>query len=164
MKFLTVIIMLFLPFTAFSQIEGVVLDKETKKPIPYVNIWLEDEDAGTTSNAEGILEFNDSCLTKKIILTSIGYKKEIVELSSQYLKIFMTPENYSIDEVRITPKNNKETVIGHYEKSHAGYTFPDGPRIHARLIKKDLGYNYCTYIKSLKFKTFYHALLQLPVV
>ena len=33
----------------FSQIRGVVKDSLTGNPIPYVNIWVENENIGTTS-------------------------------------------------------------------------------------------------------------------
>jgi hypothetical protein len=43
---------------SFSQLRSVVIDKETKEAIPYVNIWIEDENIGTTSNQQGEFEIN----------------------------------------------------------------------------------------------------------
>jgi hypothetical protein len=38
--------------TGYSQMKGIVIDAETKEKIPYVNIWLENENIGTTSNSK----------------------------------------------------------------------------------------------------------------
>ena len=38
---------------AFSQIRGVVNDSISGEPIPFVNIWVENETVGTTSEADG---------------------------------------------------------------------------------------------------------------
>ena len=37
----------------FSQIRGVVKDSITGEPIPFVNIWVENETIGTTSETNG---------------------------------------------------------------------------------------------------------------
>lgn len=39
----------------FSQVTGKVINEETKEPIPYVNIWLQGQDQGTTSPENGDL-------------------------------------------------------------------------------------------------------------
>ncbi len=36
-----------------SQIKGVVKDSISGEPIPFVNIWVENETIGTTSEADG---------------------------------------------------------------------------------------------------------------
>jgi hypothetical protein len=44
--------LLFVSSCMYSQIKGIVLD-ESNKPIPYVNIWVENENIGTTSEENG---------------------------------------------------------------------------------------------------------------
>ena len=47
----------FLLSTALSaQIKGVVKDSITGKPIPFANIWVENENIGTTSKEDGTFE------------------------------------------------------------------------------------------------------------
>jgi hypothetical protein len=45
-------ILLFFTFSVSAQIKGVVVD-ENNKPISYVNIWVENESIGTTSQKSG---------------------------------------------------------------------------------------------------------------
>ena len=53
MKLLIRILITALLVTAISYLmKGVVVD-ESGKPIPYVNIWVEDENIGTTSEENG---------------------------------------------------------------------------------------------------------------
>jgi hypothetical protein len=48
------ILLLFLFSISLSaQIKGVVKDSLTGNPIPYVNIWIENENIGTTSEEDG---------------------------------------------------------------------------------------------------------------
>ena len=43
----------FITFSLSAQIRGVVKDSISGEPIPYVNIWVENETIGTTSEANG---------------------------------------------------------------------------------------------------------------
>jgi hypothetical protein len=42
--------------TAQCQTMNVVMDSLTREPIPYVNIWINNEMTGTTSNENGVRE------------------------------------------------------------------------------------------------------------
>ena len=55
----------------FSQTKGIVVD-ESGKPIPYVNIWVENENIGTTSEENGAFSINVSD-NKYLIFSAIGY-------------------------------------------------------------------------------------------
>ena len=44
---------LFISQFALSQIKGVVKDSISGQPIPYVNIWVENETIGTISEIDG---------------------------------------------------------------------------------------------------------------
>ena len=53
MKINIFIVLFFLKTLSVSaQIKGIVVD-ENKLPIPYVNIWVEGENIGTTSQEDG---------------------------------------------------------------------------------------------------------------
>jgi len=55
-----------------AQIKGVVKDSLTGKPIPYVNIWVEHENAGTTSKEDGTFEIK-AAKEKPLFFSIIGY-------------------------------------------------------------------------------------------
>ena len=48
MKKLLAITILLISNLCFSQLKAVIIDNETKEKLPYVNIWVENENIGTT--------------------------------------------------------------------------------------------------------------------
>ncbi|WP_335977695.1 carboxypeptidase-like regulatory domain-containing protein [Gaetbulibacter jejuensis] len=81
MKKLLAIIILLISNFSFCQLKSVIIDSETKAVIPYVNIWVENENTGTTSNEKG--EFSiDITNGKFLILSSLGYEKKRIEIST----------------------------------------------------------------------------------
>ena len=53
MKKLFTLIILLISNLGFSQLKAVIIDSETRENIAYVNIWVENENIGTTSNEKG---------------------------------------------------------------------------------------------------------------
>ena len=48
-----IIFIYLISFSLSAQIRGVVKDSISGEPIPYVNIWVENETVGSTSEADG---------------------------------------------------------------------------------------------------------------
>ena len=46
--------------SVWSQIKGIVKDSITRKAIPYVSIWVENENNGTTSEEDGTFSISVS--------------------------------------------------------------------------------------------------------
>ena len=59
---------------ALSQIKGVVKDSLSGEPIPYVNIWVENETIGTISEKDGSFVLATSS-DKNIVFSILGYNK-----------------------------------------------------------------------------------------
>lgn len=57
MKQIGALILLFLSISALAQQKGIVKDSISKQPIPYVNISVENENIGTTSEENGAFYF-----------------------------------------------------------------------------------------------------------
>lgn len=51
----------------------MIIDSKTKEKIPYVNIWVENENIGTTSNEKGEFELKINN-TKIILFSAIGFE------------------------------------------------------------------------------------------
>jgi hypothetical protein len=47
------ILFFFITISLSAQIRGLVKDSISGEPIPFVNIWVENETVGTTSEADG---------------------------------------------------------------------------------------------------------------
>lgn len=101
---------------------GFIYDKETKEPLPYVNIGFVNESIGTVSDDFG--RFNLSCDPQKISANSIlqisfiGYNT-IKLLASEFFstiakdnKFYLHPEPYNLDEVVLSNDLRKERSVG----------------------------------------------------
>tara|TARA_R110002096_G_scaffold63_1_gene192 strand:- start:2378 stop:3277 length:900 start_codon:yes stop_codon:yes gene_type:complete len=154
-KPLTIIILLISNFS-FCQLKSVIIDSETKAGIPYVNIWVENENAGTTSNEKG--EFSiDITSGKFLILSSLGYEKKRIEISSISERIVLNPKITELNEVTISStKEQAETVIGKFNDLDVGYYYGsfDKPEIKARYFPFDSSYAETPYLKKIKFRIY----------
>ena len=61
------VLLLLISVNVMAQVKGIVVD-ESGKPIPYVNIWVENENNSTTSEENG--EFSINCLLNKNLIFS----------------------------------------------------------------------------------------------
>lgn len=112
-KFL--VFFLFLTFSLSAQIRGVVKDSITGEPIPFVNIWVENETVGTTSESNGSFSL-DIKEEKMLVFSALGY--EVKKASSKTDIILLKPKVFELKEVVIEqPKFNKEIEVGNYETS-----------------------------------------------
>ena len=104
-------LMLLFSFELLSQsykLNGIVLNEDTKEPIPFVNIRIIGTTQGTSSNPEGKFVIISEKSNLKLAFTSVGFKKFSVDVNlaaSEYLKIGLKPE----------PINFAEIVIGRTE-------------------------------------------------
>lgn len=159
MKKLTIYIFGFLScYFGFAQINAVVLDSVSKKEIPYVNIWVEDEDIGTTSDENGRFKL-DNILensNKNLILSSLGYERKEIEINALKENILLIPKVTNLDEViLINKKNKKETTIGRFKKSKISnhVTCSRTPWMFARHFQYESHYEVTPFIKSFTFLT-----------
>jgi|JRYD01.1.fsa_nt_gb hypothetical protein len=90
------------------EIQGNILDKETKEPIAFANIYNKSSKKGTISNTEGYFRIFINEVTDTITISFIGYVE-------QHIKIKVGKKNYLIlleenilllHEVTVTPKDN----------------------------------------------------------
>lgn len=149
----TFLLLLFLPIQLFSQTQGIIVDTKTGEPIEYANIWIENQNTGTTSDIDGKFLFKENATGKKIIVTAIGYEKSISLIEKEDVIIKLTPTTYELSEIVIRPrKSNKEFVIDKYVKSSIHNYFSCGiyPWIVAKYFSFSPLYDQTPYIKQLK--------------
>lgn len=154
-KLLTIIILLISNFS-FCQIKAAIFDSETKEKIPYVNIWIENENIGTTSDDNGELEIDNS-KGEILILSRLGYETMKIYLKKVPSKIFLTPKIFELDEVIVsTKKENAHRKIGTFNDSEIGFFYASekNPEIKARLFNYDSTFKETPYIKNLKFRIY----------
>jgi len=156
MKKLLPLIILLISNLGFCQLKSVIIDSETKEKVPYVNIWVENENIGTTSNEIG--EFSiDTSIGKFLILSSLGYENKRIEISTISDIILLQPKLTELDEVVLSSiKKQNEIVIGKFNDSDIGYYYAslDKPEMKARFFPFDSTYYKTPYLKKLKFRIY----------
>lgn len=137
-------------FSAFSQIKGIVVD-ENDKPISYVNIWVENENIGTTSEENGIFSINLNG-NKNLIFSALGYEKKTLK-SSEVKKVVLIESAFKLDEVVISNSiGTKQIIIG--QNSNAiSQAFDNGPRIDVKYFPYIPTYKKTKFIKKVVIST-----------
>ena len=156
MKKLLTITILLISNLGFSQLKAVIINSETKEKVQYVNIWIENENIGTTSNENG--EFSLDISRGKILsLSSLGYEKKRIEISKISNTISLNPKITELQEIIInSTKQRKELLIGKFNDSEVGYYYAslNKPEIKARFFPFDSIYSITPYLKKLKFRIY----------
>ena len=131
--------LLFLSFSLSAQIKGVVKDSISGEPISYVNIWVENETIGTTSEANGSFSL-DIKEEKMLVFSALGY--EIKKISSKEETIYLRAIAYELNEIIIQAfKNSSQLEIGRV-KNNGFYGVDNlGPVIRAKYFPFEEKYN-----------------------
>lgn len=106
---------LFFTLISFAQIKGTVKD-ENGKPLPYVNIYIENTYIGTTSNELGKYELNSKDQKNiHLIFQHLGFKTQkhlVTSTQVPYqLDITLLEENYELKELVINTSENPTNEI-----------------------------------------------------
>lgn len=143
-------LVLLIGYSLSAQVKGVVVD-ENDKPISYVNIWVENENIGTTSEENGVFSIN-ATVNKNLVFSALGYDKKTVKASEAQKVVLMT-DVIKIDEVVIAKKyETKEIEIGKV-KNGTYQAFDNGPRIDAKFFPYYVKYKKTKYIKKVTIYT-----------
>ena len=155
MKKVLLITILLISNICFSQLKSMIIDSKTKEKISYVNIWVENENIGTTSNEKGEFELKINN-TKIILFSAIGF--ETRKISSDSIKniVELKPLITELDEIIINSKKlSQELTIGEFKKSKINSYFSCRikPWIIARLFKYQDKYEETPFLKSISILT-----------
>ncbi len=156
MKHSLFFLLLFVPSWLIAQVGGTIADKKTGAPIPYANIWVENQNLGTTSNLEGKFNFKENILGKILIVTAIGYENLSSIISTNSLKIELTPKTYELEEIVANPRKKIELVIDEFHKlSLFTHRFSCGgtPWIIAKYFEYLTSYEPTPYLNKLRMHT-----------
>jgi len=151
MRIIFTLFLLF-PVYLFSQTSGLIIDKSTGKGVPYVNIWVEDENIGTTSDFYGKFKIKGELLGKRLIFSAVGYERHKIEIKSNNLTIELTQKTYEIGEAVVKKADNSSKIIcGEFDKSKINHFYDCGekPWIVAKLVKYENRFEATPFINNL---------------
>ncbi|MGH2665290.1 carboxypeptidase-like regulatory domain-containing protein [Flavobacterium sp.] len=149
-----VAVLLFLAgFSAAAQIKGTVKDSLSGKPIPYVNIWVANENIGTTSEENGEFTITPTDKNKNLIFSVLGFEKKTVR-ALENMKVNLKPVAYQLDEVFVAPQRHetREIEIGQTENK-IYQAFDNGPRIDTKFFPYSAAYKKTKFIKQVSIQT-----------
>ena len=134
--------MFVLPIIAQNKtVRGVIIDKDTKETLAFVNVLSKDGVYGTSTDIDGKFKFNIPSNVNSLQLSYVGYEKKTIDISTKKAKyIFkMKKHAYLLTELEITPGDNPAHRI---IKNVIQYRDTNNP-------EKLLSYSYTSYDKML---------------
>ena len=157
---------------SFSQklIKGSVTDHQDKKPIPYVNIGIQNSTVGTISNEDGsfMVAVPDQHSKDTLLFSSLGYKTERIVVSQinpdHPLNISLKEQVTQLEAVTVSAKKEKRKTFWLGNKfSRGGNIYADSASAGsamALLIEN----KYPAFHKDLTFPVFIEkALLNISI-
>ncbi|MEJ2902832.1 TonB-dependent receptor [Pedobacter panaciterrae] len=113
-KKLLLICFMFFAAKSFAQnvtVKGVVLDAETKGPIPSVNVSVKGTNLGTATNVNGIYTLNNVNPKATLVFSYIGYKQQEIELNGKtQLNVTLTSDFGNLEEVVVVGFGTKKKI------------------------------------------------------
>lgn len=125
MKTTSFFFLLFISYTVNAQV--VLIDKITKEPIPFVQVFDSEGKFYGMSNSSGVLDIQSlqNSETKKLILYHMSYTEFTGSIKDflQAKNILLEPKVFSLSEVIVTPSKSRKyfKISGYYR----GYQFRD---------------------------------------
>jgi hypothetical protein len=147
-----IVLFLLISCSLNAQIKGVVKDSITGKPIPYVNIWVEHENNGTTSKEDGTFEIK-TAKDKPLFFSIVGYnsKKAILNSKNEVLLSQKIIELENIDI--ITLKKSESLLVGKSVFRRITHLQGKYPQILAKKFDYDTIYKRTPYLKEIEVFT-----------
>ena len=145
------LVLFLLGFYTSAQIKGVVKDSLSGEPIPYVNIWVENEAIGTTSEIDGSFQLASPSY-KNIVFAILGYKKKTLKANQTEI-VLLNPTIFDLKEmVILNKKETKQVEIGTIKNS-TFQAFDNGPKVEAKFFPYEKSFGKTRFIKEVTIFT-----------
>lgn len=135
-----------------AQIKGVVKDSLTEKPIPYVNIWVENENIVSTSEENGIFFINTTANGKRLIFSTLRYEKIIIS-ATEASEVNLKLTAYSLNEVVISKSIGTKSIEIGKTNNEIYQAFDNAPKIDTKYFPYKTSYNKTKYLKQVTIYT-----------
>lgn len=115
--FLLFTALLVFPATSNAQltkIMGTVINKKTKNPIPFVNIYFKNSDIQTTTDFDGKFSLETKTPGDSLHAQYMGYESmalPVMKGKFQYIDFELLPKTYDLKVVEIRPGENPAEII-----------------------------------------------------
>lgn len=153
----TIIAFILFPALMLAQhTKGIVKDSLTGKPIPYANIWLEDEDNSAMADSLGQYAIRTTNANKTLVFSAAGYEPKKVKLpETRGLKL--KPLQFPPDSAMAKPMKDR-TLGDDFNVRNSDLTFGSHgkPWMLARKFAKPADMEGLPLLKKLRLYTDCH--------
>ena len=142
-----------------AQITATVKNPTDQKPIPYVNIWVENENIGVTADENGMFTIAAPA-DSKLVFNALGYDDKTIETSKIDGIVYLIPKVFELKEVIVTNSEITERKVGSFLEENIKNAFANtsnNPLIFARYFPYDTSFQKTPYLKSIKTNVFTHT-------
>ena len=146
------IILCFISFISTAQITAIIKNPTDQKPIPYVNIWVENENIGVTADENGMFTIAAPA-NSKLVFNALGYDDKTMEASKIEGIVYLIPKVFELKEVVVSSaKKTIENKVGIFiSKGINSYygSSDNSPYLVARYFPNDENTLKTPFIKSI---------------
>ncbi|MGK4566544.1 carboxypeptidase-like regulatory domain-containing protein [Flavobacterium sp. 3HN19-14] len=148
------ILFLLANFSLAAQVKGVVTD-EDGKPIPYVNIWVENENSGATADKDGKFSIN-AADNKTLVFSAVGFETKKIAAAAATEKLVLTHAITALDEIVMQqPTGKKQLIIDAFKKKDVafGYGCVGLPMMVAKFFEYNDSLSATPFLKRITIMT-----------
>lgn len=124
------LLMMLLTATAQSVVSGVVIDRQTGRPLNHVSVTAEGGKAHTVTNEDGRFVLKTPQMPKYVQVSHISYKtrrQNLTEGQTENLRILMTGSTVELSEIIISP--NEPLLIVEAAMARIRDNYPKNPEL-----------------------------------
>ncbi|WP_205500596.1 carboxypeptidase-like regulatory domain-containing protein [Rufibacter psychrotolerans] len=108
----------------FGQVKGIITDKASGKPVAYANIWVEDENLGTTSTEKGEFSLGQTNLQgKTLVISCLGYERTRLTIPAGNMKVALVPSAVALSTVTVKKSTKRSKFIINKLDDRTEYSF-----------------------------------------
>ena len=107
------------------QMNGVVRDARTGKPLPQVAVSVQGSHEATVTNVDGGFTIKAPRIPQSLIFSHLGYQTAVIPMSAgnlTNLKVRMQPSSIMLSEVLVSANNPLEIVLAAIDKIKDNYS------------------------------------------
>ena len=94
-----------------TRVKGVVIDAQTKEPLPFVNIAFVGTTVGTTTDFDGIFSISSQWASDRLMASFIGYNSDTIQIKlgqrNSNLKFELTSTSLNLETVTVKAKKRR---------------------------------------------------------
>jgi hypothetical protein len=138
-----------------AQITAIVKNPTDQKPIPYVNIWAENENIGVTADENGKFTIT-APINSKLIFNALGYDNKIMEVSKIDGVVYLIPKVFELKEVVVRTHQNELIETNELDTKNINLFFSsnnNNPWILSKYFENKSTYEKTPYLKEVSVIT-----------